>query len=35
MKGHFEEIARPKTMIDTDQSPEQCVEQGLIAITAE
>jgi predicted kinase len=35
MKDHFEEISRPKTMIDTSQSPEQCVEQALIAIAAE
>jgi len=35
MKGHFEEISRPKTMIDTGQSPEQGVEQALIAIAAE
>jgi len=35
MKDHFEEILRPKTMIETSQSPEQCVEQALIAIAAE
>jgi hypothetical protein len=35
MKNHFEEISLPKTMIETSQSPEQCVEQALIAIAAE
>jgi len=35
MKGHFEEISHPKTMIDTGLSPGQCVEQALIAIAAE
>jgi Predicted kinase len=32
MKAHFEEITRPKTVIDTDQQFEHCVRQGLNAI---
>lgn len=32
MKSHFEEITRPKTVIDTDQQFEHCVHQALAAI---
>jgi predicted kinase len=32
MKEHFEEITRPKTVIDTDQQFEQCVRQALAAL---
>jgi predicted kinase len=32
IKAGFEEITRPKTVIDTDQQFEQCVRQALAAI---
>jgi predicted kinase len=34
MKGRFELISYPKTVISTDQSLEQCVQQALSALTA-
>jgi len=34
VKAHFEAITYPKTTISTDQPLEQCVEQGLAAVTA-
>jgi adenylylsulfate kinase len=32
VKGRFEAITYPKTVIDTDQSIEQCIEQALAAV---
>jgi predicted kinase len=32
VKNHFEAIPRPKTVIDTDQTLEECVEQALLAL---
>jgi predicted kinase len=29
VKAHFQEIALPKTVIDTDRSPEECVDRAL------
>jgi len=34
MKGRFEFISYPKTVISTDQPLEQCVQQALSALTA-
>jgi hypothetical protein len=34
MKDRFELISYPKTVISTDQSLEQCVQQALSALTA-
>jgi adenylylsulfate kinase len=34
MRARFEAITRPKTVIDTDQTLERCVQQGLAALTA-
>ena len=35
VKSHFEEIASPKTVIDTSQTIETCVELALRALKAE
>jgi hypothetical protein len=35
MKARFEPITYPKTIIDTDQPLEQCVQQALSAVTAD
>ena len=32
VKAHFEAIVLPKTVIDTDQSPEKCVDRALQAL---
>jgi predicted kinase len=33
VKAHFEPITYPKTIIDTDQPIEQCIEQALAPVT--
>jgi predicted kinase len=33
VKGQFEEITRPKTVLDTDQSLETCLQSGLHALS--
>jgi len=33
MKAHFEPITYPRTMISTDQSPEECLQLALASVT--